>query len=699
MGNPAPVIRRVFPGGIPAAEPVVPGEGWGRALPAALLLAAAVFLLYLPAVDFRLLSFDDYYYTQNDLIAGGLNGPNVFRIFTELPEENLFMPLSQLSYMADVELFGNSPRGFHLTNILLFAAGMAGLLLVLWRSTGRLGRSAFAAALVAFHPLRVESVAWVTERKSVLSFLFLLLSVACYLRYARTGRWRWYGALLLCFTLGLLAKPILVTLPLLLLLLDFWPLGRLGAAPAEMVPSSPRGRLLRLGAEKVPLLALSLLVSLATVHLQGEMALHPGVSLVSRVEHALAAVFIYLFQTAWPHDLVFRYFDTPWDRFSGTLLPAAAGFAAVTAAVCRYAGARPYLAFGWGWYLVSLFPVSGIVPTGIQWISDRFTFLPHVGLFVAFVWSAGDLLDRRSRWALPALAVVLVLPLAVLSRHQLGFWKDGATLFGRGLPANAQDPRYINQYIEELVAVGDFASAREQLDRVRHILMDPWYGAPLQITHLALIEKMGDRAGAIEQARDYLRADPRFFRTRLRLAHNLLDEGRLDEAAGEYREVLEVPAMGLRDRRYALEGLGYALFRMGKDNEALACYEEALRGNPLGASLHARMGFLHARRGNPERALAHFSRSLEIDPRGLIPRLGIAELLLASGSVSAAARGFEEVALSAPDKAEGLYARGRAMEAAGMIAQARALYDRALRAPPIHPETIGWIRQRLESRP
>jgi tetratricopeptide (TPR) repeat protein len=656
-------------------------------------------LLYWPAVDFRLLSFDDYYYTQNDLITGGVTGAKIVRIFTELPEEDLFTPLTQLSFMLDMELFGNAARGLHLTSILLHAVDMALLLLLLWRMTGSLGKSAVAAALVGFHPLRVESVAWVTERKDVLSVFFLFLSLACYLRYARTRKWGWYGAVLACSALGMLAKPILVIIPFLLLLLDFWPLGRFREESDGGTPSFSWRRILGLAVEKVPLAAVSAFISLATIHLQQEIALHPGISLASRLEHAFSSVFIYLYQTVWPRDLAFRYFDTPWERFSGALLPAAAGFLILTAIVVRFAGRRPYLAFGWCWYLVSLFPNSGIVPTGIQWISDRFTYVPHVGLAVALVWLAAGIPARRWRLALPALAVILLLPLAFLSRHQLYFWKDGAALFGRGIAYNSKDLRYINQYIEELLHVGDFSRANEEFARVRMSVLNPWYGAPLQITHLSMFEKTGDRNGAIVQAQKYLAADPRFFKTRLRLADNLLAEGRFAEAAAEYRQVLQVPTLTLREWRHATEELGFALFGMGKNDEALSCYEAVLRGNPVRSSIHWKVALVLARRGEAEEALAHYAMSLEIEPKGLKPRMGIAELRLAKGEISAAVRQYEDVARIAPDKAEGRYAKGRILEAAGMSSQARSLYESALKAPAVFPDTIDDVRQRLGKLP
>lgn len=688
------MIRSLLPGGYPPAE-IPPGGPWRGAVAAALGLSLLVFLLYRPAIDFRLLSFDDYYYTQNDLVLGGLIRANIVRIFTEFPEEDLVTPLTQLSYMADVELFGNSPRGFHFTNIFLHAVNMGFLLLVLWRMTGSLWRSALAAALVGLHPMRVESVAWVTERKDVLSFFFLVLTMGCYLRYARTGRWRWYAAVFLCTLLGMLAKPVVVTLPVLLLLLDYWPLGRLHPGSGGEGTSSPWRRPLELVVEKLPLILLSLLASLATLHLQSERAIHAGVPLLSRLEHSLSSVFIYLHRTFLPTDLPFLFFQTPWERFSGTFLPAAAGFAIVTAVIFRFSASRPFLVFGWTWYLVSLFPSSGIVPSGIQWISDRFTYIPHVGLAVAFVWSATDAARKGTRRVLPVVVALLLLPLAFLSRQQLFHWKDGATLFGKGFSANAQDPIFLSQYIEELLHVGKYAEARDRLDRADRFIMDPKFGALLQIHRLALLEKTGDRSGAVLQAKAYLRRDPRFFKTRLRLADNLLALGRYEEAAAEYRQVLDIPVLTPRIRRYVAEEAGYALSMRGKDDEAMVLYMEAGRGGAWSPSLHGRVAALLARRGRREEALAHYEKSIELDPAGVQPRIGAADLLLEGGRVNAAVMQFEAVARIVPGKAEGFYAKARILEAAGMRTEARSLYENALKAPAVLPDTIGKVRGRL----
>jgi tetratricopeptide (TPR) repeat protein len=690
------VIRRFFPIDLPPAERP-PQERWRRPLLAAFCLAFLTILLYWPAVDFRLLAFDDPYYTQNDLVQGGWNRANIQRVFLELPEENLYIPLSQLSYMIDVELFGNAPRGFHLTNILLHSANMAILFLLLWRMTGSLWKSALVAAIVSFHPLRVESVAWVTERKGVLSFFFLLLTMACHLRYARTGRWIWYGAALLCALFGMLAKPMLVTLPILLLLLDFWPLGRFRGEHGESVSFGLGKRVLPLIAEKVPFAALSILMSLVTLRLQWKASLHPDVSILSRLEHSFSSFFIYLFQTAWPVDLVFRYYQAPWDRFTGTFLPAAAALAIVTAAIVRHASSRPYLLFGWLWYLCSLFPVSGIVPTGVQWISDRFTYVPHVGLAVAFVWLGADLFSRLSRRLLVGLAALLLVPLVLLSHLQLPYWKDGAALFGKGVVANARDPRYIAQYAAEMTELGRLSDARKQLEGVLPFAYDPHFGANIQTEYLLLLERMGERGSAIEQARIFLRGSPKAWRTRLYLADYLLAETRFAEAAAEYRQVAGEGGIPMYDRGYAFEGMGISSMRLGEGDAALRSFKEGLRVNPGSVSLRYNLARVLAARGETGAARETYEEALRIAPGNVRIRLSLAESLMRDGAAGDAARQFEEVARIAPGMAEGFYARGRVLEAAGMMAEARLFYGNAMRAPALLPDTADAVRLRMET--
>jgi tetratricopeptide (TPR) repeat protein len=694
QGTVGAVIRRLFPDGFPPAEPA-PRAPWINALLPALALAVAVTALYWPAVDFGMLAFDDPIYTRSRVISGGLDPGNIVRIFTQLPEDDIIIPLTQLSLMADVELFGNSPRGFHFTNIAIFAVDMALLLLLLWRMTGSLAKSALAAGLVAFHPLRVESVAWITERKDVLVVLFLLLAIGCHVAFARSRKYRWYGAMLACFLLGMLAKPVLVILPFLLLLLDFWPLGRFRPQPGEECPPPAWRRIAALGAEKLPLLAISAVITIATMGLMGSSSVHPDISFASRVEHACSACFIYLGKTLWPRDLTFQYFTIPWQQYSGTLLPALGGMLLLTAAALRYAGTRPYLLAGWCWFVIALFPSSGIVPVGMQWLSDRFTFVPHFGLMIAVAWLAGSITGTQARKAAYAALAIVILVLAILSRRQLYYWKDGAALYGKGIESSRRDPMYATQYIVELINVGALQRARQELDLISRFEMDPWFGGSIQTNRIDLLERMGDRNAAILKAREYLAKDPGFYKTRLRLADNLLATERYEEAEREYRTVLAVPDLAPGLIRHALEGLGFSLYTLGKDAEALACYDEVLRGSPGSSTLHHRIGLLLARQGKAAEAMSSFMEAARIDPGNWSPRIGMAELLLESGEVANSTRMLQEVARQFPGSSEALFAQGRVMEEAGMKAEARSLYENALKAPAAFPETPSAVRRRL----
>jgi tetratricopeptide (TPR) repeat protein len=295
--------------------------------------------------------------------------------------------------------------------------------------------------------------------------------------------------------------------------------------------------------------------------------------------------------------------------------------------------------------------------------------------------------------------VALLVPLSVATRHQLYAWRDGATLFGRGLPHNAGDPRFLTQYIEELVHVGDFGRAREQLEGVSRHALDPGKGINIQLTTLSILHRMGDRKGAIVQAREFLRRDPRFWKTRLVLADDLLAEGMAAEAESEYRQVLSVRPIPSYERGYALEGLGLSLFRTGRYEEAAAAYREGLQVSPESVSLRYNMARLLAARGDGAEAERYFEEAARLAPGNARVRMALAEHLLAAGAVGKAATHFDEVARMAPGSAEALLGRGRILEATRRGAEARAVYESALRAPAILPDTHDAVRKRLEGNP
>jgi tetratricopeptide (TPR) repeat protein len=609
------MIGRLFPDGFPPAE-APPSCDRRPALLLAFGLFAALVALYWPAVDFGLLAIDDPYYVRSIQVSRGLEPASIVRAFTSLPEEDLYLPVTTLSFMADVSLFGVSARGFHLTNVLLHAISMALLLLVLWRMTGSLWRSGLAAALVALHPLRVESVAWVAERKDVLAIFFFVATMGAYLRYARTGRLAWYAAVLLGAVVSLLSKPILVTLPLLLLLLDFWPLGRVRQAMAAAGERPPSAALRGLVLEKLPLLALSAGISLLVLKTQGAGAsIHVELGLLPRIFHAAASGGLYLFQTLWPADLGFRTFEKSWGISPALLALAAAGTTCLTIGAIRFAGRFPAMAAGWGWYLVALLPVSGVLPSGVQWLSDRFTYLPHIGLMLGLAWTIDEIALRRGRRREVAVLLVAAVGAAALTTsRQLPYWKDGATLFAKRLEASRDDPRYVDHYAGELMALGDFARARSEVERILPHALDPWYGIPIQLKHLDLIERLENRSAAIAQARRYLAAESGFWKTRLRLADLLLADGQYREAAATYRLILREPALAPSNRVYTLEGLGASLSGAGETAAAIECLEAGRRLDPENPILHYHLARAYAAAGRQAEARASYEAVLRLDP-------------------------------------------------------------------------------------
>jgi hypothetical protein len=375
-------------------------------------------------------------------------------------------PLTWISHMLDSSLFGLSPRGPHLVNAVIHAANAALLFLVLEGMTGVLWGAAFVAAGFALHPLHIESVAWAAERKDVLSAFFWIATMGAWLRYARRPRpGRWFAAAAL-FVLGLLSKPMVATLPLILVMLDFWPLGRVGLAQAASPGRMPWRGALR---EKMPLLAMAGVGAVLTVLAQSAGgAIRGEIPLLLRLENALVSLVSYLGKTIWPVDLAVFYPHPlaaipSWKAAGSAFL-----VAAITVTAARGARRAPWAAVGWSWYVVSLLPVLGIVQVGNQGLADRYTYLPLIGIFLAAAWGGGSLTRRLAggwRASAAAACCALLAAWAAGTWLQLGSWKDDVALFTRALevtPDNAHAPYNLGR---GLLQRGRRAEALVQLER------------------------------------------------------------------------------------------------------------------------------------------------------------------------------------------------------------------------------------------
>ncbi len=415
----------------------------GLKLLVCLLLAGAILLPYLQVKDHGFITLDDpMYVTENHEVQAGLTWQGVKWAFTTMQSSN-WHPLTWLSHMLDCRLYGLHPPGHHMTNVAFHLADTILLFLFLARLTRALWPSALVAALFALHPLHVESVAWVSERKDVLSAFFWLTTMWAYAGYAAAPSLRRYLPVLLSFTLGLLAKPMLVTLPFVLLLLDFWPLGRIPGGPAPglteaedpgLVPA--RGVYRRLLLEKIPLLALVAVSCLITMVVQadtGAMMPLAVMPLGPRIANALVAYVKYIVKLFWPYPMVFFYplAPVPWWQ------AAVAGLALLALSTFLLYRARryPYLAVGWFWYLGTLVPVIGLVQVGGQAMADRYAYIPFIGLFIMVAWGVSELTaGRRHRQVVAATGAFMAILACLLSTWvQAGYWRNSETLFNHAL--------------------------------------------------------------------------------------------------------------------------------------------------------------------------------------------------------------------------------------------------------------------------
>jgi len=592
-------------------------RGGRRPLPwIALGLFVLTFVVFARVQAHGFVGVDDrLYVVDNPHVREGISAEGVAWAFTTTRAGN-WHPLTWLSHMLDCELWGLGSGAHHLTSVLLHALSAVVLLLVLARCTAAPWPSAGVAVLFAVHPLHVESVAWAAERKDVLSGLFWMLTLAAWVGYARRpGAVRYLGALLL-FGLGLLAKPMLVTLPVVLLLLDLWPLGRLRLESGRNV-----GRLLL---EKAPFLLLSVASSVVTVLAQrswGNVSTLEALPSSARLANAVVGYVVYIRRTLWPSGLAFFYpypKAVPAWQVAGALLVLGALTAAALLAVRR----RPYLTVGWLWYLISLLPVIGLVQVGRQAGADRYTYIPIIGLFVMACWGLAELVERGRVPRVPAatVAAVAATALAAVGVAQVSYWKDSATLYRRALDITRD-----NYVVEDLLGSLLAREGRPDLAVAHHteaLRIEPGYG--LAHNNLAnALALRGDLQGAIRHYRLALETRPDLDEAHHNLGTLLYRLGDVEGAIAQFSEAVRINP-GHADARFNLAVL---LDRSGRRNEALAHFEAAARLDPGDARASYAWGSALLAAGRTEEAVESLRRALSIDPGFAAAREKLSEAL------------------------------------------------------------------------
>jgi Flp pilus assembly protein TadD len=577
----------------------------------ALALLALVAVVYAPVRGHSFVSWDDPTYVfLNPRVTGGPTWENVRWAFTTGHAGN-WHPLTWLSHMLDVALFGPDAGGHHLTNVVLHAANAVLLFDLLRRLTGAAGRSAVVAALFAVHPLHVESVAWVAERKDVLSTLFWLLTTHAYVAYARAPSSRRYALVVLAFVAGLMCKPMLVTLPFTLLLLDWWPLAR----------TKEPGAWRRLVVEKVPLFLLaaaSCVVTFAAQRGAGAMGGFEMYPFGGRVANALVAFVAYVVKTFAPTGLAALYPYDP-ELSTGLAALAAAALVGVTFAAARASVARPWFAVGWLWFLGTLVPVIGLVQVGMQSMADRYTYVPLVGLFVAVVWGADDLLGPRRRRTAVALAAAATLACAVLARRQVATWKDSESLWRNVVAVSPDSAVARNNLGTTLCERGELDAAAAEFREFLRLRPDD-ADAHNNLGHVLRLQGRLDEA--VAEFREALRLRPGFARAYGNLGLALQLQGRLDEAVAALSESARLQP----DLPVAHHDLAIALAQRGRLDDAVREIETTLRLAPNDGPSYADLGLMLERRGDSAGAVRAFETALRFDPRNEPARAGLRRL-------------------------------------------------------------------------
>jgi protein O-mannosyl-transferase len=688
----------------------------GRAAPRLPAWVAAIFLvlvtlaLYRQATGFDFINYDDPYFVISNIHAQrGLNWEGVKWAFG-LNGGDYWHPVTWLSFMLDASLFGQWAGGYHFTNVALHAANGGLVFLLLWMLTGAFWRSVVVAALFALHPLRVESVAWVTERKDVLSGCFGLLALIFYARYAQRtvvrGPWSiWYLLSLFFFASGLMSKAMLVTWPFVMLLLDYWPLGRMERGEGRRQKTADRGQeaeainsqhatssatqlaigkgqsqiLFPLLVEKIPFFVLSGVSCLLTYLTEPRKSEATGFAdspALLRLENALVAYAHYLGKTFWPVKLAVPYMNPghwSWLEVGGSVLVVVG-----VSLVALWLGRRfPYLLVGWCWFWGTLIPVIGLTKGWGSFMADRFTYMPSVGVLILVVWG-GHEMTRKWRYQLQALWVVggaVIVVCVALTWQQLGYWKDSETLLQHVLEVtenNAVAHCLLGAALEER---GQIDEAIKHLREAIHL--SPRYADAYNNLGVAL-DRKGQIDEAIKQLMEALRLRPDYADAYYNLGVALAQKGQTDEAIRQYRQSLRLDP----NNEQAHSSLGRALGQKGETDEAIRHFQEALRLKPDDAEAHYNLAIALGQKGQTDEAIRQYQQTLRLKPDDADAHYNLGVVLGETGQIGEAIRQFQEALRLKPDDADAHYNLGIALNQTGQIDEAIHQFQETVRLRP-----------------
>ncbi|MFC1815003.1 tetratricopeptide repeat protein [Thermodesulfobacteriota bacterium] len=652
-----------------------------------LLLVITTLSVYWQVKDFEFVNFDDpLYVTDNRYVQKGLSLETIIWSFTGATQKtNYWVPLTWLSVLLDYQLYGLKAGGYHLTNVFFHILNTLLLFIVFKRLTGALWQSAFVAALFALHPLHVESVAWVTERKDVLSTFFWLLTMLSYYGYVRHPGVERYLLTLFLFVLGIMAKPMLVTLPFVLLLLDYWPLGRMQVGRLLLKPP-PKSTVPELFWEKVPFFIIIGITGVATFLTQQaagavkSLALYP---LDVRIANMLVSYVSYIGKMLWPVQLSFLYPHPGalqvWKTAGAFLL-----LVAISVPVIRAAKQYPYFLVGWLWYLGTLVPVIGLVVIGPHAMADRYTYVPLIGLFIMMAWGIPGFLPRRrfKKMVLFFTASVFLAIFMMMTWLQVRYWQNSITLLEHALDINADN---VAAHINLGTAL---ESNGRTTDAIRH------YQAALRIdpdcvdayNNLGVIlESQGKTADAIRHFQAALRIDPNYAPAHNHLGNALSGQGKTVEATNHYLTAIQIDS----EYKEAHYNLGNVLLAQGKFNDAINHYLEGLRIDPLYVEAYNNLGAALTKQGRAAEAIAHFQEALRIAPDYDDAYNNLKEILAVQEEMNKTVLKIKQAIAQNPKDAVAYYELGRIYKSRGELDKAAGYYQKALSIDPALFEALN----------
>lgn len=575
-----------------------------------LIMATGAVYWQVPSYDF--VNYDDNaYVTENQYVKDGLTSKGIVWAFTTIHEGN-WHPLTWLSHMLDCQLYGLNAGWHHLTNLLFHIANTVLLFMVFRTMTGDLWPSGFVAVLFAIHPLHVESVAWIAERKDVLSAFFWLLTMGCYLRWVQHAGTSTYLTALLLFGFGLLAKPMVVTLPFVLLLLDYWPLNRLREAKSNVRDQHKQDSIAaRLVWEKTPFFVMAAIASAVTLWAEKQGGAVVSLDMLpfkERVFNTLISYVGYILKTIWPGRLAVFYpypaMVPLWQVAGACLLLVSISLLAIKALK-----QKPYFIVGWLWYLGTLVPVIGLVQIGRQAMADRYTYLPLIGLFVIVAWGIPELVAqwRSKKIWLTTLAIVLLSTLMVVAWKQVGYWKNDLTLFEHALKVTPNNYIAHNSLGATLAKQGRTQEAVDyylQALRIKPDYVKAHYNLAVVLLKQNRIHK------AIRHFSEAVRLGPDFEKAHLNLGNALLKQGRMIEAVNHYFEAIRIKPDYLK----AYNNLSNVFLEQGLIDEAIEVNSAALKVAPDSAQAHYNLGAAFLHKGHINKAVDHFRAAVNLNP-------------------------------------------------------------------------------------